>query len=97
MPTSIRLGLVVMAMAIAIDLAAHVVEPSVVGHTGAGHVHTPVQVSAHVHNVTFTGATSLVMKPGDHLTRTFPAAGTFTYRCTLNPADMQGSVIVTGG
>ena len=49
------------------------------------------------HNVTFSGATSLVMKPGDHVTRTFPTAGTFTYRCTLHPADMQGSVIVTGG
>lgn len=47
------------------------------------------------HNVTFEGDATLVMKPGEAVSRPFPTTGTFAYLCTLHPRDMQGSVLVT--
>lgn len=46
------------------------------------------------HNVTFGSDAALTMQPGASVTRSFPTAGTFDYRCSLHPNDMQGSVIV---
>ena len=44
------------------------------------------------HNVTFGSDAALTMQPGASVTRSFPTAGTFDYRCSLHPNDMQGSV-----
>jgi plastocyanin len=49
------------------------------------------------HNVTFAGAAPQAMKPGESVTKDFPAAGSFPYQCSLHPRDMQGTVIVGGG
>jgi plastocyanin len=46
------------------------------------------------HNVTFEGEAGLVMKPGESVTRAFPAGGTFAYLCSLHPKEMRGSVVV---
>lgn len=47
-----------------------------------------------LHNVTFTSGTSSAnLDAGATFTRTFAAAGTFTYQCTLHPA-MTGAVTV---
>ena len=40
-------------------------------------------------------ADPLVMDPGQGVSFTFPAAGTYHYQCHLHPQDMQGSVTVT--
>ena len=39
----------------------------------------------------------LVMKPGDQVTHTFDAVGTFRYDCSFHPKDMKGSVLVRAG
>jgi plastocyanin len=39
----------------------------------------------------------LAMAPGESVSHVFEAAGTFAYVCSLHPADMTGTVIVTGG
>ena len=49
------------------------------------------------HNVTFDGDEPLPLPRGASATRTFDAAGTFPYLCSLHPRDMQGTVIVGGG
>jgi plastocyanin len=49
------------------------------------------------HSVRIEGGTPLVMKPGESVTRTFDAAGTFKYDCSFHPQDMKGEVVVTGG
>jgi len=48
------------------------------------------------HNVTFPGEPGLTMRPGESVTRAFPAAGTFAYQCSLHPRDMNGTVTVGG-
>ena len=40
-------------------------------------------------------ADPLVMKPGQTVTFTFPAAGTYHYQCSFHPQNMKGSVVVT--
>ena len=37
-----------------------------------------------------------VMAPGQAVTVTFPAAGTYHYQCHLHPQNMKGTVEVTG-
>ena len=49
------------------------------------------------HNVAFEGDRPLAMKPGESVTRVFPAAGTFAYVCSLHPREMTGSVAVREG
>ena len=48
------------------------------------------------HSVRIEGGEPLVMKPGESVTHTFEAAGTFKYDCSFHPRDMQGSVVVGG-
>lgn len=48
------------------------------------------------HNVRFDGDEPLTMRPGESVTRTFEAPGTYPYVCSLHPQDMQGSVHVSG-
>ena len=45
------------------------------------------------HNVTFQGSASNNLASGATYSRAFPAAGTFTYQCTLHPG-MTGTVTV---
>ena len=50
------------------------------------------------HNVHFQSGPDTkthVLKPGTHVSITFPKAGTYRYECTFHPQDMQGKVIVT--
>jgi plastocyanin len=42
-------------------------------------------------------ADPLMMKPGEKVTHTFDAAGSFRYDCSLHPKDMKGTVLVEGG
>jgi plastocyanin len=49
------------------------------------------------HNVAFEGDEPLPLPRGASATRTFDAAGTFPYLCSLHPKDMQGTVIVGRG
>jgi plastocyanin len=47
------------------------------------------------HSVRFLdGGEVQMMKPGESVTRTFPAPGLFRYDCSLHPNDMKGSVLV---
>ena len=48
------------------------------------------------HNVSLAGAAPLPMAPGESVTHTFTAPGTYPYMCSLHPKDMKGSVLVTG-
>jgi len=48
------------------------------------------------HSVRIEGSEPLVMKPGEHVTYTFDAPGTFKYDCSFHPRDMQGTVVVGG-
>jgi plastocyanin len=48
------------------------------------------------HNVTLEGASPLPLAPGEAVSHTFDAPGTYAYVCTLHPKDMRGSVLVTG-
>jgi plastocyanin len=36
-----------------------------------------------------------IMKPGEAVTFTFAAPGTYHYQCSLHPQNMQGTVVVT--
>jgi plastocyanin len=47
------------------------------------------------HNVAFEGTEAMTMAPGETASLSFAMAGTFPYRCSLHPNDMQGSVLVT--
>lgn len=49
------------------------------------------------HSVRIEGGEPLVMKPGEQVTHTFDAPGTFKYDCSFHPQDMQGTVVVVGG
>jgi plastocyanin len=46
------------------------------------------------HNVRFEGDEPQQMAPGESVTRTFDAVGTFPYVCSLHPNDMSGTVVV---
>ena len=48
------------------------------------------------HSVRIAGSKPLVMKPGESVTHTFGAAGTFQYDCSFHPRDMRGTVVVGG-
>ena len=48
------------------------------------------------HSVRIAGSKPLVMKPGESVTHTFGAAGTFAYDCSFHPRDMRGTVVVGG-
>jgi len=48
------------------------------------------------HSVRIEGGEPLVMKPGEQVTHTFDAPGTFKYDCSFHPQDMQGTVVVGG-
>lgn len=49
------------------------------------------------HSIQLDGeaAPGLVAKPGESVTHTFDAPGTFAYVCTFHPQDMRGTVEVT--
>jgi len=49
------------------------------------------------HSVRIEGGEPLVMKPGESVTHTFDAPGTFRYDCSLHPQNMKGTVVVVGG
>ena len=48
------------------------------------------------HSVRIEGGEPLVMKPGESVTHTFDAAGTFRYDCSFHPQNMKGTVVVGG-
>lgn len=43
------------------------------------------------------GGAVLPIAPGEEVTHTFAAAGTFRYDCSLHPQNMKGTVLVTDG
>jgi len=48
------------------------------------------------HSVRIEGGEPLVMKPGEQVSHTFGAAGTFRYDCSFHPQNMKGTVVVGG-
>lgn len=65
----------------------------------AGGMVTWTDQGAAPHTATRTGAGAFdtgVIGPGGSATRTFPAAGSYAYTCTLHPGQMSGTVIVQG-
>ena len=48
------------------------------------------------HSVRIEGGEPLVMKPGESVTHTFDAPGTFKYDCWFHPQNMKGTVVVGG-
>ena len=48
LPTLMKIGLLVMGLALFADLVAHLEVSAPVTHTGDGHVHTTTQLWAHV-------------------------------------------------
>src|SRR5687767_14135647 len=53
--------------------------------------------SSGTHNVTFATGTNSGDKSSGTFDRTFDAAGTFDYQCTIYPTQMTGSVVVASG
>ena len=79
----------------AVTLTPSSFDPSIVDITAGGQVTWTNNSGNTLHNVTFASGT--ITDIGNHTSgsnsRTFPAAGTFNYQCTLH-AGMTGSVIV---
>ena len=48
------------------------------------------------HSVRIEGGEPLVMKPGESVTHTFDAPGTFRFDCSFHPQNMKGTVVVGG-
>ena len=46
------------------------------------------------HNVTFASGANSATQAAGTFSRTFAAAGTFPYQCTLHPSSMQGTITV---
>ena len=70
-------------------------EPAVIA-IDAGATVTWTNHDNFTHHVTFEGDSPLTMPPGERVTRTFDAPGTYAYVCSLHPQNMKGSVIVAG-
>jgi plastocyanin len=64
---------------------------------GAGTTVTWTNNDTFTHNVQFLegDGEALTMRPGEHVSRAFEAAGLYRYQCSLHPNDMTGTVLVT--
>ena len=66
----------------------------------AGSTVTWTNADNFTHSVQLQGegvpAEPMVMSPGQRVTFTFPTPGSYPYRCSFHPQNMQGTVTVTG-